>query len=32
VACGVHRIQVGSGGKARDVDVPCGGELMVIKD
>lgn len=29
VACGLHAIRVGSAGKARTVNVPCGGEIAV---
>ena len=29
VRCGAHVVQVGSAGKARSVDVPCGAELYV---
>ncbi|MDF2697860.1 MAG: hypothetical protein K0S65_6243, partial [Labilithrix sp.] len=27
--CGKHKIQIGSGGKARVADLPCGGELTL---
>lgn len=29
IACGLHAIRVGSAGKARTVNVPCGGEVVV---
>jgi serine/threonine-protein kinase len=29
VSCGVHTVQLGSAGTARQIDVPCGGELDV---
>jgi len=29
VHCGPHTVKIGSGGTARAVDVPCGGEISV---
>lgn len=29
VPCGTHSIKVGSSGKDKKVDVPCGGEIQV---
>jgi hypothetical protein len=29
VACGSHQLKVGAHGKARPVDVPCGGDLKI---
>lgn len=29
VKCGTHMVKVGSSGRARSVDVPCGGEVIV---
>ncbi|MCW5816489.1 MAG: serine/threonine protein kinase [Labilithrix sp.] len=29
VKCGAHAVRLGSTGKAQDVDVPCGGEIVV---
>jgi hypothetical protein len=29
LACGKHKIKIGSGGKSRVVDLPCGGELTL---
>jgi serine/threonine-protein kinase len=29
VACGTHLVRIGSSGVARNVDVPCGGEINV---
>jgi len=29
VTCGRHTVQIGSAGKTRDLDVPCGGEIEV---
>jgi hypothetical protein len=31
LACGAHQIKVGPRGRARTVDVPCGGEIVVSK-
>ena len=31
VACGSHQLKIGAHGKARAVDVPCGGELKVSR-
>ena len=31
VACGKHKVKVGTWGRAHTVDVPCGGELKVVK-
>jgi hypothetical protein len=31
VACGKHQLKVGAHGKARGVDVPCGGELKISR-
>jgi hypothetical protein len=32
VSCGAHKVQVGSSGVRRSVDVPCGGEVVIEKD
>jgi hypothetical protein len=29
VKCGAHKVQIGSHGDARPIDVPCGGEITV---
>jgi hypothetical protein len=31
VACGKHKVKVGTWGRARTVDVPCGGEFKVTR-
>jgi hypothetical protein len=31
VTCGPHQIKVGAGTRARSLDVPCGGELVVAR-
>jgi serine/threonine-protein kinase len=30
VKCGLHNVKVGSSGKARSVEVPCGGAVSVV--
>ena len=31
VACGKHQLKIGAHGKARAIDIPCGGELKVAR-